>query len=106
MMPSGFFSGPGPINTMSPTHTGRAAQQTDPKAGSTMASEQVATVTRPADVGLRRERGLIGATWASVTSIIGCRWLFGSWKGAYSAGTSALLAWVIGVVIVIILALV
>ncbi len=50
--------------------------------------------------------GLIGATWASVTSIIGSGWLFGSWKGAYSAGTSALLAWVIGGVIVIILALV
>src|SRR5213593_1484183 len=71
--------------------------------GSNMA---VATSTRPADVGLRREMGFIGATWASVTSIIGSGWLFGSWKGAYSTGTSAILAWIIGGVCIIILALV
>ena len=71
-----------------------------------MTAESVAKVTRPADVGLKREMGLIGATWASVTSLIGSGWLFGSWKGAYSAGTSALLAWVIGGIAVIILALI
>src|SRR5262250_3689535 len=66
----------------------------------------VATSARPTDVGLRREMGFIGATWASVTSIIGSGWLFGSWKGAYSTGTGALLAWGIGGVMIIILALV
>jgi amino acid transporter len=66
----------------------------------------VATSTRPTDVGLRREMGFIGACWASVTSIIGSGWLFGSWKGAYSTGTSAILAWIIGGVCIIILALV
>src|SRR5499425_2193064 len=66
----------------------------------------VATSARPTDVGLRREMGFIGATWASVTSIIGSGWLFGSWKGAYSTGTSAILAWVIGGAAIIILALV
>src|SRR5215472_4728705 len=71
-----------------------------------MATEAVPTLAAPADVGLRREMGLIGATWASVTSIIGSGWLFGSWKGAYSTGTSALLAWVLGGVAVAILALV
>jgi amino acid transporter len=71
-----------------------------------MATQEVTTPTRPADVGLRREMGLIGATWASVTSIIGSGWLFGSWKGAYSTGTSALLAWVLGGIAVVILALV
>jgi amino acid transporter len=50
--------------------------------------------------------GLIGATWASVTSIIGSGWLFGSWKAAYSTGTSSLLAWGIAGVMVIILALI
>ncbi len=34
------------------------------------------TETRPADVGLKREMGLIGATWASETSIIGSGWLY------------------------------
>jgi len=66
----------------------------------------VATSTRPTDVGLKREMGFIGATWASVTSIIGSGWLFGSWKGAYTTGTSAILAWIIGGVCIIILALV
>jgi amino acid transporter len=66
----------------------------------------VATSARPTDVGLRREMGFIGATWASATSIIGSGWLFGSWKGAYSTGTSAILAWIIAGVAIIILALV
>jgi amino acid transporter len=63
-------------------------------------------VIRPTDVGLRREMGFIGACWASVTSIIGSGWLFGSWKAAYSTGTAALLAWAIAGVMIIILALV
>ncbi len=71
-----------------------------------MATESVATVTRPADVGLKREMGLIGATWASETSIIGSGWLFGSLFAAQAAGTGALLGWVIGGAAVIVLALV
>jgi amino acid transporter len=49
--------------------------------------------------------GLIGATWASETSIIGSGWLFGALFAAQAAGTAALLGWVIAGVIVIILAL-
>jgi amino acid transporter len=72
-----------------------------------MATESVApTVTRPSDVGLRREIGLIGATWASETSIIGSGWLFSSFYAATAAGPAAVLGWVIGGVAVIILALV
>jgi amino acid transporter len=66
----------------------------------------VATETRPADVGLKREMGLIGATWASETSIIGSGWLFGALFASQLAGTAALLGWVIGGVAVVILALV
>src|SRR3984885_7622539 len=70
-----------------------------------MASETIgAEQTRPADVGLRREIGLVGATWASETSIIGSGWLFGAFGAAQAAGTSALLGWVIGGGVVIILA--
>jgi amino acid transporter len=50
--------------------------------------------------------GLIGATWASETSIIGSGWLFGSLFAAQAAGTAALLGWVIGGAAVIVLALV
>jgi amino acid transporter len=71
-----------------------------------MATESVAPATRPADVGLKREMGLIGATWASETSIIGSGWLFGALFAAQAAGTAALLGWVIGGVAIIILALV
>ena len=64
------------------------------------------TEATPTDVGLKREMGLIGATWASETSIIGSGWLFGALFAAQAAGTAALLGWVIAGVIIIILALV
>jgi amino acid transporter len=70
-----------------------------------MATEaQVAT--RPADVGLKREIGLIGAAWAGETSIIGSGWLFGAWKASYSAGTAAILAWVLAGIAIVVLALI
>ena len=72
-----------------------------------MASESVAAQeTMPGDVGLKREMGFIGATWASETSIIGSGWLFGALFAAQAAGTAALLGWVIAGIIVVILALV
>jgi amino acid transporter len=71
-----------------------------------MSTESVATTSRPADVGLKREMGLIGATWSSETSIIGSGWLFGALYASQAAGPAALLGWVIGGVAVIFLALV
>ena len=71
-----------------------------------MTAESVATVTKPADVGLKREMGLIGATWASETSIIGSGWLFGAFGAAQFAGPAALIGWILGGIAVIILALV
>jgi amino acid transporter len=72
-----------------------------------MATESVAAPPKaPSDVGLKREMGLIGATWASETSIIGSGWLFGALFASQAAGTAALLGWVIGGVAVIVLALV
>src|SRR5579872_3232907 len=65
-----------------------------------------ATEIQPADVGLRRELGLIGATWASETSIIGSGWLFGAFYAATAAGPAALFGWLIGGAAIIILALV
>jgi len=70
-----------------------------------MASESVATETQPTDVGLKRELGLIGATWASETSIIGSGWLFAPLTAALFIGGAAVLDWLIAGVIVIILAL-
>src|SRR5450631_2363507 len=65
-----------------------------------------AEAATPTDVGLKREMGFIGATWASETSIIGSGWLFGAFLAAQAAGTAALLGWIIAGVIVVILALV
>ena len=62
-------------------------------------------VTTPADVGLKRELGLIGATWASETSIIGSGWLFGALFAAQAVGGAAIIAWLIAGVVVIVLAL-
>jgi amino acid transporter len=70
-----------------------------------MATESVATATRPADVGLKRELGLIGATWVSETSIIGSGWLFAPLTAAVLIGGAAVLDWVIAGIIVILLAL-
>jgi amino acid transporter len=65
-----------------------------------------ATVTSPADVGLKREIGLIGAIWSSESSIIGSGWLFASLYATQDAGASAIYAWIIGGVAVLILAFV
>ena len=70
-----------------------------------MATETPVTVTRPTDVGLRRELGLIGATWASETSIIGSGWLFAPLIAATLVGGASILAWIIAGAIIIILAL-
>ena len=62
-------------------------------------------VAAPTDVGFKRELGLIGATWASETSIIGSGWLFGALYASQAVGGASVLAWIIVGVIVIVLAL-
>ena len=62
-------------------------------------------VAAPTDVGFKRELGLIGATWASETSIIGSGWLFGALYASQAVGGASVVAWVIVGVIVIVLAL-
>lgn len=56
--------------------------------------------------GLDRGVGFLGLLWASETSIIGSGWLFGALGAATLAGPSAILGWVLGSVIIIVLALV
>jgi amino acid transporter len=70
-----------------------------------MATETVATA-KPADIGLRREVGLIGALWASDSSVIGSGWLFAGMLAAAAAGPAAIYGWLIGAGCVIVLALV
>jgi amino acid transporter len=63
------------------------------------------TIVQPVDTGFQRSMGLIGATWASETSIIGSGWLFGAYYATTAAGPAALIGWLIGGVAIIILAL-
>jgi amino acid transporter len=71
-----------------------------------MATEAATSATRPGDVGLKREMGLIGAIWASETSIIGSGWLFAGMLATAACGPAAIYGWLIGGVCVVILALV
>ena len=70
-----------------------------------MAIDSVPEKVAPTDVGFKRELGLIGATWASETSIIGSGWLFAPLTAALLIGGGAWLAWIIAAVVVIVLAL-
>jgi len=58
------------------------------------------------DPGLKREVGFIGLMWASEGSIIGSGWLFGALFATQLAGPAAILAWVVGAVACMLLALV
>src|ERR1019366_7945121 len=69
---------------------------------------QLASPPQSADLeseGLDRGVGFVGLLWASETSIIGSGWLFGALTAALIAGPSAILGWVLGSVIILILPL-
>src|SRR5436305_2016573 len=54
---------------------------------------------------LKREIGLIGLTWASAGSIIGSGWLFGAQLALQAAGPAAVIAWGVGGLAILVLAL-
>jgi len=56
--------------------------------------------------GLRRELGPIGLLFSAVGSIIGSGWLFAAFEAGSIAGPAAMLSWVIGAVLFLLIALV
>lgn len=58
------------------------------------------------DEGLDRGVGFLGLLWSSEGSIIGSGWLFGALVAGGIAGPSAIIAWVVASIIIILLALV
>ena len=54
---------------------------------------------------LRRDAGIIGLLFASTTSMIGSGWLFGALHAAKIAGPLSLWSWVLGAVIIMLIAL-
>jgi amino acid transporter len=55
--------------------------------------------------GLRRDAGIIGLLFASTTSMIGSGWLFGALHASKIAGPLSLLSWILGAVIIMLIAL-
>ena len=55
--------------------------------------------------GLRRDARVIGLLFASTTSMIGSGWLFGAFHAAKIAGPLAIWSWVVGAVIIMLIAL-
>ena len=55
---------------------------------------------------MRRDIGTVGLLFAGVGSIIGSGWLFGALKASELAGPAAIFSWVIGAVMIVIIALV
>jgi amino acid transporter len=73
---------------------------------SVAAVSQPAQAASPADHKLKRDVGTVGLLFASVGSIIGSGWLFGALNASLIAGPAALVAWALGGLAVILLALI
>ncbi|MBO0768393.1 MAG: APC family permease [Solirubrobacterales bacterium] len=56
--------------------------------------------------GLDRGVGFFGLLWTSTTSLIGSGWLLGAFTAVTLAGPAALLGWILGSVIILVLALI
>jgi amino acid transporter len=56
-------------------------------------------------MSLKREIGMIGLLFASVSGIIGSGWLFAPFFAAKEAGPAAIIAWVIGYILILLLAI-
>jgi amino acid transporter len=62
--------------------------------------------TAPEERRLRRDIGVIGLLFASVGSIIGSGWLFGAMNASGIAGPAAIFSWLIGAVMILLIAIV
>lgn len=59
----------------------------------------------PQDRGLRRDVGTIGLLFTSVGSVIGSGWLFSAFDAATLAGPAAILSWLLGAAMIVVVAL-
>jgi amino acid transporter len=68
----------------------------------------VRTEAREAQAGrrLHREVSTIGLLFLSLGSIIGTGWLFGAMEASIVAGPTAIILWVLGAIVMLVLALV
>jgi amino acid transporter len=54
---------------------------------------------------LHRDAGIVGLLFASTTSMVGSGWLFGSYHAAKIAGPLSIGSWVLGAIIIMLIAL-
>src|SRR5476649_1562083 len=54
---------------------------------------------------VRRDVGAVALMFTGLGSIIGSGWLFGAWRAAQLAGPGAIVAWIIGAVVILLVAL-
>lgn len=71
-----------------------------------MAQTSVSGAVSEAQLGFRREVGLMALMFVSLGSIIGSGWLLGALTAATSAGGASIVSWVLAGVIIVLLALV
>ncbi|TIC83976.1 APC family permease [Nocardioides sp. GY 10127] len=69
-------------------------------------SPRAATPAPSENPGLKRHVGVVGLLFASVGSIIGSGWLFGALNAAQTAGPAAIVSWLLGGLLILLLALV
>lgn len=62
-------------------------------------------VIEGAESSLKRDAGIIGLLFASTTSMIGSGWLFGALHASKIAGPLSLWSWILGAIIILIIAL-
>jgi amino acid transporter len=74
--------------------------------GSRSATGTIEYGAEDATSGLKRHIGPVGLLFAGVGSIIGSGWLFGAFKATHFAGPVAILAWVLGAIMIMLIGLV
>lgn len=68
-------------------------------------TQTMEAIAEKSDKKLHRKLGTIDLLFLSLGGIIGSGWLFGAYKASYLAGPASILAWIIGGVIIIFIAL-
>lgn len=62
-------------------------------------------IAQKSDVKLRKKLGTIDLLFLSLGGIIGSGWLFGAYKASFLAGPAAIIAWLVGGIIILFIAL-
>lgn len=68
-------------------------------------TQTMEAIAEKSDVKLRKKLGTIDLLFLSLGGIIGSGWLFGAYKASYLAGPASIIAWLLGGIIILFIAL-